>query len=575
MSDECVPPYAILSHTWQERQEVTLDDLVNGTGTEKAGYNKILFCARQAQRDGLDYCWVDTCCIDKSSSAELSEAINSMFRWYQNAQKCYAYLPDVSNYKADGGEESSRSWEPAFWQSRWFTRGWTLQELIAPKTVEFFSKEEEVLGSRKTLAQLLHEITGISLGVLQGASPSDCSVAERFSWAAGRRTTRAEDESYCLLGLFDIQMPLLYGEGRQKAMRRLQKEIREAEVGQSVALSQREDEKTDKIHRWLSAPDPSTNYDKALKQRQDDTGLWFLEGDQYAKWKTSASSFLWLHGIPGCGKTILTSTVLRGVFQHCEGDPSKGIAYFFFDFNDVQKQSAELMVRSLISQLLRQCVAVPTSLGALFSTCEHGQRHPSLDALLEVLQQMMREFPHVYIVLDALDECSERAELIKILETISAWQLQNSHILLASRRERDIESSLEKFIDQQNFVDLQSEVVDGDIQKYVQQRLSDDGRLSRWGKDPALRQDIEAALMKGAQGMYAQRFLTAWTRATDAAPGFGGLSASWMCWESVAPVHRYGGHLQHSLRHWTRPTIAFSLKSATWMLSTPSLFYGG
>jgi hypothetical protein len=214
MSDESVPPYAILSHTWQERQEVTLDDLVNGTGTEKAGYNKILFCARQAQRDGLEYCWVDTCCIDKSSSAELSEAINSMFRWYQNAQKCYAYLPDVSKYEADGGEESSRRWEPAFRQSRWFTRGWTLQELIAPKTVEFFSKEEEVLGSRETLAQLLHNITGISLGVLQGATPSDCSVAERFSWAAGRRTTRAEDESYCLLGLFDIQMPLLYGEGR-------------------------------------------------------------------------------------------------------------------------------------------------------------------------------------------------------------------------------------------------------------------------------------------------------------------------------------------------------------------------
>ncbi|KAF1972363.1 HET-domain-containing protein, partial [Bimuria novae-zelandiae CBS 107.79] len=506
---ENVPPYAILSHTWQEGQEVTYDDLITGNGTDKAGYNKILFCARQAQRDGLDYCWVDTCCIDKSSSAELSEAINSMFRWYQKAQKCYVYLLDVSNYTTDGDGKLSRKWEPAFRQSRWFTRGWTLQELIAPKTVEFFSREEELLGSKETLAQLLHKITGIPVKVLQGESLSDCSVTERFSWAAKRQTTRAEDESYCLLGIFDIQMPLLYGEGRQKAMKRLQKEIREAAVDQPVALaqearsgSQHEDEKADKIRRWLSAPDPSTNYYKALKQLQNDTGLWFLEGNQYAEWKTSTSSSLWLHGIPGCGKTILTSTVLQDVLQHRDGDTSKALAYFFFDFNDVQKQSAELMVRSLICQLLQQCVTIPTSLRTLLFSCENGQRQPSLHALLEVLQQIMREFLQVYVILDALDGCSERAELTDILETMSAWQLQNSHTLLASRRERDLESSLVTFIHQQNFVDLQSKLVDRDIQKYVRQRLSDDKRLSKWGKDSALRQDIEAALMKGAQGMF-------------------------------------------------------------------------
>ena len=142
------------------------------------------------------------------------------------------------------------------------------------------------------------------------------------------------------------------------------------------------------------------------------------------------------------------------------------------------------------------------SLGTLFSSCQNGQRQPSLHALLEVLQQMMQEFPHIYIVLDALDECSGWEELTDILETMSAWQLQNSHILLTSRKERDIESSLETFIRQQDVVCLQSKLVDRDIHKYVQQRLTADKQLSRWGRDPALRQDIEAALMKRAQGMY-------------------------------------------------------------------------
>ncbi|KAF1939184.1 hypothetical protein EJ02DRAFT_504930 [Clathrospora elynae] len=273
-------------------------------------------------------------------------------------------------------------------------------------------------------------------------------------------------------------------------------------IAASSNLQPLRDLKLVKIREWLSAPDPSMNYQKALKQRQDDTGLWFLESDQYAEWRTDATSFFWLHGIPGCGKTILSSTILQNVLQHCNSDPGKVVAYFFFDFNDIQKQNPELMVRSLICQLSQQCVRIPTSLDTLFSSCENGQRQPSLHALLEALQQMMQEFPHIYIVLDALDECSGRAELMDILETMSTWQLQNLHTLLTSRRERDIESSLETFIRQQDFVCLQSELVDRDIHKYVQQRLSDDKQLSRWGRDPAIRQDIEAALMEGAQGMF-------------------------------------------------------------------------
>jgi hypothetical protein len=173
-----IPRYAILSHTWgEDGEEVTFKDLMKCTGKSKAGYQKTRFCGEQAAADGLQYFWVDTCCIDKSSSAELSEAINSMFRWYHNAGKCYVYLSDVSISGSINKDQSSRwTWEPAFQKSRWFTRGWTLQELIAPASVEFFSVEGERLGDKKSLERQIHEITGITAQVLQGGPLSQFSV---------------------------------------------------------------------------------------------------------------------------------------------------------------------------------------------------------------------------------------------------------------------------------------------------------------------------------------------------------------------------------------------------------------
>ena len=165
-----IPPYAILSHMWgADTEEVNFKDLIGGTGESKSGYRKIRFCGEQASRDELQYFWVDTCCIDKSNSTELSEAINSMFCWYRGAAKCYVYLPDVSTHTPDESDYSSGfTWESAFRKSRWFTRGWTLQELIAPASVEFFSREGIRLGDKKPLEQQLHKITGIPIKVLQG-----------------------------------------------------------------------------------------------------------------------------------------------------------------------------------------------------------------------------------------------------------------------------------------------------------------------------------------------------------------------------------------------------------------------
>jgi hypothetical protein len=509
-----IPPYAILSHTWQEGQELTFNDLKNlgeaqvVNAERKSGYQKIQFCAQQAKRDGLDYFWVDTCCIDKTNSAELQEAINSMFRWYQKATRCYVYLADVEYNTLDADNESSRRWKPAFRKSRWFLRGWTLQELLAPASVEFFSKEGLMLGNKRTLQNTIHEITRIPIEALSDSDLFKFDVGERFSWAQNRHTTREEDGAYCLFGLFGVHLPLIYGEGREKALKRLDREIQanlddiaSASVTEAKTRSQGQEERLGKISSWLLAPDPSTNYYKAHKQRQTGTGLWLLGSATFERWKENVASRLWLYGIPGCGKTILSSTIIEHLLQHCNENTSMVTAYFYFDFNDTQKQDPELMLRSLLCQLLQRSDVLPKGVDALFSSCENGNRQPSLHALLEVTRQAAQAFTQVYAVLDALDECMQRSELMDMLETMAGWQLENFHMLMTSRKERDIESSLEDYVKEEDAVCLQRDVVDQDIQRYVEQRLRDDKGLAKWNKDAAIRQEIEEALMHGARGM--------------------------------------------------------------------------
>lgn len=226
-----VPKYAILSHRW-EAEEVTLKDVIDGTSTSKAGYGKIQFCTERSRYDGLQYFWVDTCCIDKSNSTELAEAINSMFRWYQKATRCYVYLSDVSTRERNANDKFLEyTWESAFRASQWFTRGWTLQELLAPTSVEFFSREGQRLGDKGSLEVQIQEVTGIALSVLQGAPLSQFGIDERMSWAANRQTTREEDNAYCLLGMFGVHLPLIYGEGRVHAFKRLMKEIHSSPIG--------------------------------------------------------------------------------------------------------------------------------------------------------------------------------------------------------------------------------------------------------------------------------------------------------------------------------------------------------
>jgi len=215
-----IPEYAILSHTWGEG-EVSYKDMVSRReiSKQKPGYKKIEQCCRQAASMGHQYAWVDTCCIDKRSSAELTEAINAMYKWYGASSICFAYLADVP---------STHDRETLFVHlktSRWFTRGWTLQELIAPKDLLFFDQNWKMTGKRLELEAILVEITKIPSTVIKGeAVPNEFSIAQRMSWAAKRKTTRVEDMAYCLLGLFEVHMPMIYGEGKN-AFERLQLEI--------------------------------------------------------------------------------------------------------------------------------------------------------------------------------------------------------------------------------------------------------------------------------------------------------------------------------------------------------------
>ncbi|KAF1960429.1 HET-domain-containing protein [Byssothecium circinans] len=228
-----IPPYAILSHRWSD-SEILIEDISNGTYKEKEeGYRKLQFCAERAAQDELQYFWIDTCCIDRWNNNERSKAINSMFQWYKGAARCYVFLSDVL-VSTETALAQRSDWEASFRASAWFTRGWTLQELIAPVSVEFFSCEGHRIGDKASLDQLLHEMTGIPLAALRNCPLHEFSTSERRRWAKNRRTTEEEDIVYCLLGILGVSMPTAYGEGQESAGSRLQDELEGASNAPSI-----------------------------------------------------------------------------------------------------------------------------------------------------------------------------------------------------------------------------------------------------------------------------------------------------------------------------------------------------
>ena len=481
--------YAILSHTWgKDSDEVTFEDILEGSGRDKAGYDKIKFCGEQAARDGLQYFWVDTCCIKKSSDAELSEAINSMFRWYQGAARCYVYLPDVPRRVDMGDEPNSRStWKLAFRKSRWFTRGWTLQELLAPEFVEFFSEEKERLGDKESLKQLLNDITGIPLDALHGYHLSRFPVNERMSWAAKRETKRKEDEAYSLLGIFNIHMPLIYGEGKENAFFRLKEEIekraRTASLqhlieGDSIrSHSTKEDEKPNadlvtNAHFHHSGDitraqidhliDSLKDRDANLRRNQvvesfDGTFQWIYNDDikrpwhSFMDWLKSDSDLFWIVGKAGSGKSTLMKFLLtdprtlEGLMAWRPG--AIILSGFLWNSGREMQRTLKGLLSSLICQLLELQTEVALKLlGAHPELCSKRSLSdwstPGLKrTLLDVIGQNDDIF--ICVFLDGLDEIGPEDdvhELISFVETLKGHI--NVKVCVSSRPERPFQLSL-------------------------------------------------------------------------------------------------------------------------------------
>jgi hypothetical protein len=437
--DDRIPRYAILSHTWGG-QEVIFEDVFKGLGEHKhkAGYEKVKFCGEQAAKDDIQYFWVDSCCIDKSSSAELQEAITSMFRWYQRAAKCYVYLSDVSIREKRKRDESLRNtWERALRESKWFTRGWTLQELLAPTYVEFFSKEGSRLGDKQSLEQEIQEITGIPISALRGSVLSHFSAEQKFNWAKHRKTTREEDWVYSLLGVFGISIPVMYGEGRENAVRRLRNEIDNASKDQECLR-----------HLYVTDPD-------ADKIRIEETkgGLivdsyhWVLENHDFIQWiNNQQNHLLWIKGDPGKGKTML----LCGIIDELKKSTAEThlLSYFFCQATDSRINNSTAVLRGLLYVLIKQ---QPSLISHLRKQHNYAGKNLFDDAnawvaLAEIFTNVLQDpsLKTTYLIIDALDECTIGCSKLVAFISEKSSVFPRVKWLVSSRNWPSIEERLDK-----------------------------------------------------------------------------------------------------------------------------------
>ncbi|KAK6389797.1 hypothetical protein LTR81_026987, partial [Elasticomyces elasticus] len=395
LAEDNLPHYAILSHRWlAATDEPTFEDLSNNCAQEKLGYQKLRFCTEQARRDKLQHFWVDTCCINKVNKAEVSRSINSMFRWYQSAATCYVYLSDVSSQSSDSAKRSNL-------QSRaWFTRGWTLQELLAPRSVVFYSADGERLGDKRELEQHIHEVTAIPQAALRGRPLHRFSVDERLARMTVRETTLEEDKAYSLAGLFDISLAHVYGEGFAQAHKRLLKLL----------------DKRGACVRDLHLSNP---YDDKKRIEHTKGGLlvdsydWILGHSQYVQWRESGHRrMLWIKGDPGKGKTMLLCGIINELKnQLAERDV---LSYFFCQASDSRINNATAVLRGLVLLLVDQQPSLTSQIRSEYdrSGKKLFEDENSWFALSDIFTRMLQDasFRRAYLIIDALDECVEEVD---------------------------------------------------------------------------------------------------------------------------------------------------------------------
>ncbi|KAF1831217.1 NACHT-domain-containing protein, partial [Decorospora gaudefroyi] len=523
--EDTKPAYAILSHRWgAEAGEVTFEDVVGNTGKNKPGYAKIRFCGEQAQRDGLQYFWVDTCCINKANKAELSLAIQSMFRWYHHSARCYVYLSDVSSRPLDTtpacnpqASEFQRTDQltwiwillfiyPMFrWyhimlqrffvllnvsgpqayeskqvqKSEWFTRGWTLQELLAPSSVEFFSREWEKLGDRVSLKSVIHEVTTIPHEVLEGAPISQFSVDERLRWRQTRDTKVEEDAAYSLSGIFNVDMAPVYGEGIKSAFQRLYEKIRQ----QEEYLRQQEEylRKCEECLLDLCGTDPRND-----KKRIEDTkgGLlrdsyrWVLHNDSFRKWHDDLQSrLLWVKGDPGKGKTMLLCGIIDELQASSTIAKKNTVSYFFCQATDARINSATAVLRGLLYMLVKQQLWLASHVRKKYDEVGKNMFEDANAwiALVDIFKDVLRDssLTATYLIVDALDECV--TDLPKLLDFIAKQSSASSCVkwIVSSRNWPEIEGRLEQAGHKVRLsLELNATSVSTAVQDFIDQRVS-------------------------------------------------------------------------------------------------------
>ncbi|KAF1934132.1 HET-domain-containing protein [Didymella exigua CBS 183.55] len=414
-----LPLYAILSHTWgADEEEVTFADIVKGGGKAKPGYKKIRLCGEQAQQDGLEYFWIDTCCINKANKAEHSLAIRSMFRWYRNAARCYVYFQQEP--------------ESELQKSRWFTRGWTLQELLAPPTVEFFSKEGIKLGDKLLLTEELRKATGIPDSALYGTPLSDFDVHERISWSEHRTTTIPADSAYSLMGILGVSLSPIDGESPAEAMKRVIDEVDK------------------QIHcvrdlRLTNPRDDRKRIEETKGGLLKDSYRWVLDNSTFQQWQQDLDSrLLWVKGDPGKGKTML----LCGIMDELPHLMPKGalLSYFFCQATDSNINSATAVLRGLLYMLVHQQPSLVSHIRK-----KHNHAGVSLFedanawvALTDIFADVLRDvsLSTTYLIIDALDECvTDRPKLLGFIARQSSVSSRVKWIV-SSRNSPDIEKEL-------------------------------------------------------------------------------------------------------------------------------------
>jgi hypothetical protein len=496
VSNDTIPPYAILSHTWGlDDEEVTFKDLINSTGKKKTGYEKIRFCGEQARQNDLQYFWIDTCCINKENPTELSHAINSMFRWYRNATRCYVYLSDVSKQlikktkKGKGDRSLEDVWESDFRKSRWFTRGWTLQELIAPASVEFFSRERRRLGDKSSLMQQIHDITSIPKSALDGVPLCRFNVKERFRWIDSRETGKEEDKAYSLLGIFDVNMQLRYGEGMPNAFKRLEEEINK--LGECV-----------KDLRLTDPRDDKKRIEDTKGGLLEDSYHWILQNSDFQQWRDDQkSSLLWIKGDPGKGKTML----LCGVINELDKAIAKTdlLSYFFCQATDPRINNATAVLRGLVYLLVDQ---QPSLISHLKKKHDHAGKTLFEDAnawvtLSEIFTKILQDpnLSNTYLIIDALDECE--MDLPQLLRLIVQSTSTCPHVnwIISSRNQPQIESKLRPNDAQRLSLELNAEHVSRSVKLFVNHKVS---QLASIEHEPTLQEQVRNEMHRKADGTF-------------------------------------------------------------------------